>query len=138
MILVLFGQPGSGKTTLSNKLDVDFHIDGDNLRDLFTNKDYTREGRIKNLNRASDIAVYLHSLGKSVCLSLVYPYKEAREYLNSLAPDTQWVFLHTLEDRCKSKFHVDDFEYPDKTVYHLDTTRSIDHSLKQILHHLLK
>ena len=88
MIIVLFGQPHCGKSTLANilkeKLSLS-NIDGDDLRDLFKNKDYSREGRIRNLNRASDIAHYLNSTtDKDVILALVYPYKEAREYLNSL------------------------------------------------------
>jgi adenylylsulfate kinase len=79
MIIVLFGQPHSGKSTLAAELDA-HNIDGDKLRELFSNKDYSREGRIKNLNRASDIAHYLNSVGEPVVLSLVYPYKEARDY----------------------------------------------------------
>jgi adenylylsulfate kinase-like enzyme len=136
MIIVLFGQPGSGKTTLANRINADFYIDGDDLRELFSNTDYSREGRMKNLNRASDIAVYLNNLNKTVCLSLVYPYKEARDYLTSLAPQTLWVYLHTEEDR--SKFHVEDFEYPDKTTRSIDTTKSIDKCANVLLHHFLK
>ena len=85
MIIVLFGQPACGKTTLAKKIaENDFiHIDGDDLRDIFKNKDYSREGRIKNLNRASDIAKYLSYKGSNVVLSLVYPYEEARKYFDS-------------------------------------------------------
>ena len=59
MIVVLFGQPCSGKTTLAKELKA-YNVDGDKLRTIFTNKDYSKEGRIKNLNRASDIAHYLN------------------------------------------------------------------------------
>ena len=85
MIIVIFGQPASGKTTLAKKLMAEgfHHIDGDDLRDMFNNKDYSREGRIKNLNRASDIAKYLSYKGSNVVLSLVYPYEEARKYFDS-------------------------------------------------------
>ena len=114
MIIVLFGQPHSGKSTIANeilkKTTTYVNIDGDKLRELFVNKDYSREGRIKNLNRASDIAHYLNSVGKSVTLSLVYPYKEAREYLNSLTPDVRWVYLHYDGERGREAFHVEDFE----------------------------
>jgi adenylylsulfate kinase-like enzyme len=75
MIIALFGQPGSGKTTLATQLEADFHIDGDHLRTMFKNTDYSKQGRINNLNRASDIATYLHYNGNKVVLSLVYPYK---------------------------------------------------------------
>ena len=110
MILVIFGQPCSGKTTLAKQLPTYKNIDGDELRDLFANKDYSREGRIKNLNRASDIAHYLHRHGNNVVLSLVYPYKEAREYLNSLNENVAWVYLYYAEVRGREQFHVKDFE----------------------------
>lgn len=112
MILVLFGQPNCGKTTLAKLLPEFHNIDGDKLRDLFQNKDFSREGRVKNLNRASDIAHYLNSNGTDVVLSLVYPYKEARDYLNSLTTDVKWVYLIYEVDRGREKFHVQDFEHP--------------------------
>lgn len=114
MIVVLFGQPNSGKTTIAKQLSSCTNIDGDELRELFSNKDYSREGRIKNLNRASDIAHYLHRHGNNVTLSLVYPYKEARDYLRSLEPETKFVYLTYELDRGREQFHVEDFEYPDK------------------------
>lgn len=114
MIVVLFGQPGSGKTTLAKQFPSCKNIDGDELRELFSNKDYSREGRIKNLNRASDIAHYLHRHGNDIILSLVYPYKEARDYLRSLDPEAKFVFLVYELDRGREHFHVQDFEYPDK------------------------
>jgi len=122
MIIVLFGQPGSGKSTLANILTAELpadNIDGDNLRTLFANKDYSKEGRIKNLNRASDIAHFLNYKNEGyihVVLSLVYPYKEARDYLNSLTNDVKWIFLMYEnvdgQERGREQFHVNDFEYP--------------------------
>lgn len=114
MIIVLFGQPGSGKTTLAKQFPSCKNIDGDELRELFSNKDYSKEGRIRNLNRASDIAHYLHRHGNNIILSLVYPYKEARDYLRSLDPEVKFVYLDYELDRGREHFHVEDFEYPDK------------------------
>ena len=88
------------------------HIDGDDLRDMFNNKDYSREGRIKNLNRASDIAKYLSYKGHNVVLSLVYPYEEAREYLSKLTKGVRWIYLIYQEDRGRDQFKVEDFEIP--------------------------
>ena len=61
MIYWFTGQPSSGKTTLGTKLhrflktekrnwrrDV-FHLDGDDLRLLTINKDYSEEGRRNNI-----------------------------------------------------------------------------------------
>ncbi len=117
MIIVLFGQPHSGKSTIANRILKDnitfVNIDGDKLRELFVNKDYSKEGRIKNLNRASDIAHYLNATGNSVILSLVYPYKETRDYLRSLTDDIYWVHLTYEGERGRENFHVKDFDYPE-------------------------
>jgi adenylylsulfate kinase-like enzyme len=133
MIIVFFGQPHSGKTTLAKELldDNNVHIDGDNLRDLFKNKDYSREGRIKNLNRASDIAVFINSLGKDVIISLMYPYQEARDYLNFLCKDVIWIYLKYEGTRGRELYHVEDFEVP--YVFTIDTSKlSIPESIKII------
>ncbi len=138
MIVVLFGQPHCGKSTLADALIDKFpahNIDGDKLRALFNNKDYSKEGRIKNLNRASDISHYLNSTLGDIILSLVYPYKEARDYLRSLTEDVVFVYLTYSEERGREQFHVKDFDEPiEENVLHLNTTKlSIDESIEQIL-----
>lgn len=135
MIVVLFGQPHSGKTTLAKQFPSFKNIDGDELRELFANKDYSREGRIKNLNRASDIAHYLHKHGDNVVLSLVYPYKEARDYLRNLEPETKFVYLYYNEQRGREQFHVKDFEIDliQEEVWTLNTSMlSEEECIKQI------
>jgi len=141
MIIVLFGQPHSGKTTLAKELNGYFdsyttdYIDGDQLRSIFQNKDFSREGRLKNLQKASDIAAYLNFTGKDVITSVVYPYKEARDYLNSLSPNVKWVYLYYKEERGRENFHVKDFEFPflEEKVLQLNTSKlSIEECLEQI------
>ena len=60
MIIHLIGQPGSGKSTLANELKHEVEhpviIDGDDLREIFKNKDYSEEGRRRNLTNAYNIA----------------------------------------------------------------------------------
>lgn len=126
MIIVLFGQPHCGKTTLARKLANDqcWNIDGDDLRNLFKNKNYTREGRLQNLNRASDIAHYMESLGTDIVLSLIYPYRDARNYLNSLNDNVKWIHLTYEGERGREEYHVKDFEYPiGERILHLDTSK---------------
>ena len=78
MVYWFTGQPGAGKTVLGTKLhnflktekrnwrrDV-FHLDGDDLRELTVNKDYTEEGRITNIRNAHMITEYLHNNGCDV------------------------------------------------------------------------
>jgi gluconate kinase len=131
MIISLFGQPHCGKTTLAKLLiesqtfDQYWNIDGDELRNIFKNKNYTREGRIQNLNRASDIAHYMNSIGSpGIILSLIYPYKEARDYLSGLTDQVRWVYLSYNGERGRENYHVKDFELPQESerVLHLNTT----------------
>lgn len=145
MIVVLFGQPHSGKTTLGSlvrqfmqlKRHTEVHhLDGDELRKLYDNTDYSRGGRVANLNRASDIAAYLDSKGLDVVMSLVYPYLEARTYLNSLASNVKWIYLTYDGERGRESFHVKDFDYPiGEDVITINTSnQSVHDSLTQILH----
>lgn len=121
MIIVLFGQPASGKTTLAKSLQRELFImenasypiiDGDEIREIFKNKDYSREGRIKNLNRISDISTFLAHQYNTVIVSAVYPYDEARKYLESIYENVIWVYLRHTDQRGREDFHVKDFELP--------------------------
>ena len=106
MIYLFTGQPGSGKTTLAKKLQFwlqtdkknwrksVFQIDGDQLREMFPNTDYSKEGRYKNITKAFDIAKYLDASGNDVVISLVSPYKELREEFKSQCK-VQEIYCHT-------------------------------------------
>ena len=69
MIIWFTGQPGSGKTTLANALIESIkkedpnikiiNLDGDDLRNINKNKDYSKEGRIKNISTAISIMRFL-------------------------------------------------------------------------------
>ncbi len=123
MIYLFTGQPGSGKTTLAKKLQYwlqtekrnwrksVFHIDGDQLRELFPNKDYSKEGRERNIQKAFDIAKYLHSNGNDVVISLVSPYREMREQLKSDCK-VQEIYCHTKKIRGREDFFALDYEKP--------------------------
>ena len=61
MIYWFTGQPGHGKTVLAKELikilnNGAFHIDGDHLRGIFDNKDYSESGRRKNIDLAQKIS----------------------------------------------------------------------------------
>jgi len=124
MIIVLFGQPHSGKTTLAKNYQTEIFleyglsipiIDGDDIREMFKNKDYSREGRIKNLHRISDIATFLNKQYTVTLVSAVFPLEEARKYLNDLNPEqTIWVYLTYEEERGREANHVKDFEFPNE------------------------
>ena len=100
MIYWFTGQPCSGKTVLANMLKEKhlphaYRIDGDEMRELFTNKDYSIKGRITNVDAAQKIAHYLHNQGKDVIVSLVSPYLDQREEFKSIMEwQLQEIFVH--------------------------------------------
>ena len=75
MILWFTGQPGSGKNTLCKELakqnDRVIHIDGDDIRDVLDNKDYSEKGRRKNLQLAIDMATVMDKKGDIYLVSLI-------------------------------------------------------------------
>ena len=126
MIVVFIGQPCSGKTTLAKEFQKKiFHnstapiIDGDDIRVIFNNTDYSKEGRIKNLNRISDISTFLASKYHDVIVSAIYPFIEAREYLESISTQKiLWVYLKYNGVRGRENFHVE-FETPSIEIKNL-------------------
>ena len=75
MVLWFTGQPGSGKTTLTNRFIDDkligfmkiqpvriVHIDGDDLRDIVDNKDYSEKGRRENITLAMNLARFMRPI----------------------------------------------------------------------------
>jgi adenylylsulfate kinase len=127
MIYWFTGQPGAGKTTLAKHLVNYFeninviHIDGDDLRDIFQNKDYSETGRRKNIERAQDIARFMSEKGYDVVVSLVSPYRDQREEFK-LNTSVIEIYVHTTEDRGREQYHVKDYEPPLENFIDIDTT----------------
>jgi adenylylsulfate kinase-like enzyme len=132
MIYWFTGQPGAGKTVLAKLLEHHlqnnvFHIDGDDLRDLIQNKDYSKEGRIKNIELAQSIAKYLHNKNNDVVVSLVSPYLETRErFKQDMGDDIVEIYVHTTDIRGREQFHVSDYDVPTSNFISIDTTGNTD------------
>ena len=141
MIIWFTGQPGSGKTTICKRILWDkpgvFHIDGDDLRDLFDNKDYSESGRRKNIELAQQIAQYLHKKGSDVVVSLVSPYKDQRDkFKEKMGDNLVEVYVYTSEVRGREDFFVNDYQQPTEKYLDLDTTNeSIEESTKKVLYY---
>lgn len=127
-IIWLTGQPGSGKTTLANELknrieknskDV-MIVDGDDLRNITTNKDYSRKGRENNIRTAQKIAKFLFDKNFFTIVSLVAPYRAIREEFKKIAPVFE-VYLKTDEIRGREHFFAKDYEKPEVNFLEIDT-----------------
>tara|TARA_B100001057_G_scaffold295709_1_gene295812 strand:+ start:724 stop:1182 length:459 start_codon:yes stop_codon:yes gene_type:complete len=139
----LTGQPASGKTTLGNLLAnhfrnkdnsmTCFNIDGDDLRDLFQNKDYSKEGRYANIRLGMSISAYLINKGNFPIISLVSPYRELREEFKTKFNVLE-VYLHTSEIRGRENYFVKEYEKPLHNFIDVDTTIQTEkESLNEIL-----
>lgn len=132
MIYNLIGQPHSGKSTLAihlktaldinNPLRKAFIVDGDFLRKILNNKDYSEKGRRDNISKAYAIAKYLDSdFLHDVIIAVVSPFLDLREEFK-LTADVIEIYVHTKNIRGREKFHVENFEKPEMDFIEIDTT----------------
>ena len=126
MIYWFTGQPGAGKTTLAKALinrcsDDCIHIDGDGLRDLFQNFDYSPEGRIKNIQSVLDLCRFLDNKGLTPVVSVVAPYRKMRESLKTTNDVTE-IYVHTTDIRGRENYFAQDYEKPIEHFIDIDTT----------------
>jgi adenylylsulfate kinase len=131
MIFFFTGQPHAGKTTLAkhlktaltlrNPVKLVYMVDGDDLRRIINNKDYSEQGRRINIGQAIAIAKYLDDANYDVIVSLVSPYKDLREELKASA-DVVEIYVHTTDVRGRENFHVKDYEPPTENFIDIDTT----------------
>jgi adenylylsulfate kinase-like enzyme len=136
------GQPGAGKTTLAKEL-VKYlqttqrgvhHVDGDDLREIFENKDYSISGRKKNIDLAQKISKFLSIKGNDVVVSLVSPFKEQRDQFKKEMMNVMEVYVYTTEQRGREIFHVPDYEPPTENFIKIDTTnKKIDESFIELI-----
>ena len=142
MIYWLTGQPGSGKTVIGKKMKEyfkdSFHIDGDDLRELFSNKDYSIKGRVENVGTAQRIAHYLHNQGKTVIVSLVSPYIDQREEFKALmGKNLVEIYVHTSEARDRDHYKAEAYNSPRENFIDIDTTDDTpEESLQKIINAL--
>lgn len=98
MILVIYGQPGTGKTTLAkaymeryyntlpNYNRDFFHIDGDLLRTATRNESFRLIDREANCRLGNNIALYAYAMGLFPIVSMLHPFEDIRKELREKAP----------------------------------------------------
>jgi adenylylsulfate kinase-like enzyme len=118
------GQPGAGKTTLAQllklKLEEDFSfkkiviLDGDEIRDLFNNQDYSIDGRKKNVELVQNCCRFLVKNDIVVIVCMVSPFSNQRSQIVKELNGVE-IFVECIEERGREQFHVDYFEEPSYT-----------------------
>ena len=137
MIYSLYGQPASGKTVLGRMLAAakmtTYHIDGDEFRNLFSNKNYGEEGRRKNITAANAVATYLNKTQEEdVVISLVNPYEDLRNELKSNNQNQVVEVLLTSNRELRKEYHVEDFEMGNPKIT-INTDRPVESSFESLI-----
>jgi adenylylsulfate kinase len=119
------GQPGAGKTTLAKLLKKRLNLmqngrekvvilDGDEIRDLFNNKDYSIDGRKKNVEMVQNCCRFLVKNDITAIVCMVSPFSEQRKQIVKELNGVE-IFVECIEERGREQFHVDYFEQPSYT-----------------------
>ena len=131
MILWFTGQPGSGKTTLCKELQnrvfctskKTIHLDGDDIRDVLDNKDYSEKGRRKNIQFAINMAKVMDNKGYLVLVSMVSPYRDLRI--------GKVFYLHSKRN-LRKEYHVENYEPPTENFVKINTDNPIEECIDEI------
>lgn len=158
-IFWLTGLPCSGKTTIANELAKHIHaevLDGDDIRRIIKNTDFSFEGRKNHMLSVAEFASIL-SKYNNVVVSLVSPLKEVREEIKNRYPNLTEIYVYADLETCKKRdvkgmyklamegkiknfTGVDDiYEEPDISTTKIDTTKmNLKECVKEILqkHHI--
>ena len=141
MIYWFTGQPGAGKTTLALALQkelrrrghVAVHLDGDLLRIVTANQDFSTAGRMKNIRAAQALAAKIHEDGAWVVAAFVSPFRVLREEFKQRAAVLE-IYVHTTQKRGRENYFAEAYEPPLENFLDMDTTSaSVDACVEKIL-----
>lgn len=161
------GQAGAGKTELANMLKtrlfseqtivqqnfiVPKHIwsshipnkkfviiDGDDIRELYKNTDYSVEGRKANVDFVQKMCLFLKKNNIVPIVCMVSPFAEQRRAFIEEQNGIE-IYVHCNEIRGRENYHIDYYEPPvnyDNAV-EIDTTKkSVEQSFEELWKNLL-
>lgn len=139
MIINLTGQAGAGKSTIARELEKILYnsivIDGDELREIFVNKDYSEDGRRKNITNAYNIARFLESKGFTPIVALISPYEDLREDLKSITKVKE-IYIHTTQIRGRENYFAQNYSSPKLNFLDLSTDSNIEECIEKIIEYL--
>jgi len=111
-VIWLTGLPGSGKTTIAKELakllaekglDVEV-LDGDEMRKVLSPEaGFSREDRERHIRRVAYVASLLAKHGVATIVSLISPYRSAREYARSLTKNFIEVYVKCPLEVCMQR-----------------------------------
>ncbi|MDI1494843.1 MAG: adenylyl-sulfate kinase [Cenarchaeum symbiont of Oopsacas minuta] len=108
-VLWMTGLPCSGKTTLVKRLQKDIPnlamLDGDQLREWLSPKDFSKEARNEHNKRVAHLAKLLQNHGISSVVSLISPYAENRKNAKEIIGDGSFseVYVKCSLEQCEKR-----------------------------------
>lgn len=139
MIVNLTGQAGAGKSTIARELEKILYnsivIDGDELREIFVNKDYSEDGRRKNITNAYNIARFLETKGFTPIVALISPYEDLREDLKSITKVKE-IYIHTTQMRGRENYFAQNYSSPKLNFLDLSTDSDLEECVEKIIQYL--
>jgi len=155
------GLPCSGKTTIARKLQELIPnlavLDGDELREWLSPKDFSRKGRNEHNRKVAHLARLFLKHNVPVIVSLISPFSKNREFARKIIGDNMFIetyikcSLSLCEKRDDKGLYKkarlnkiknftgvnDDYEIPDNPDLIVNTeTDSLDKIIKQIIDYL--
>ena len=160
-VIWMTGLPCSGKTTILRKMQEKVPslamLDGDELREWLSPKDFSKEGRDEHNKKVAHLAKLLLKHNVPVGVSLVSPYVENRENARKIVDSDKFseVYVKCSLDQCEERdvkgmykkarageiknfTGLDDpYEVPENPDFVVDTEKeSLDESVDKILDYL--
>ena len=94
-VIWMTGLPCSGKTTIARKLEEQISnlavLDGDELREWLSPKDFSREGRNEHNRKVAHLAKFLIEHKVPACVSLISPFKGNREEASKIIGNDRFI-----------------------------------------------
>ncbi len=115
MKILIFGLPGSGKTTLAKQLSSKLkalHFNADEIREKYDDWDFSPEGRLRQAYRMKFLSDGAIIAGKKVIADFVCPTEKTRSEFNA----DFYIWMNTISaGRFEDTNKI--FEKPSKTDY---------------------